>query len=185
MSDTAIEDVTDEKPKKKSKALLFGLVGAVVLGGVSFYGVYSGMIPLPFGEEKPEMAAHGADGKDSRHGDENAQDGAAAHVSDPSFTPGAFVAMEPMVISLSEQANARHLRLILSIEVEPGQEETVASVTPRINDVLNTFLRAVDEGDIESPRAMVRLRAQMLRRVQLVTPKGAVRDVLIQEFVLN
>ena len=56
---------------------------------------------------------------------------------------------------------------------------------PRINDVLNVYLRAVDERDFEVPRAMVRLRAQMLRRVQLVTPPGAVRDVLIQEFVLN
>jgi hypothetical protein len=32
---------------------------------------------------------------------------------------------------------------------------------------------------------MLRLRAQMLRRVQLVAPAGTVRDVLIQEFVLN
>jgi len=31
---------------------------------------------------------------------------------------------------------------------------------------------------------MERLRAQMLRRVKLVTPEGAVRDLLIQEFVL-
>jgi len=32
---------------------------------------------------------------------------------------------------------------------------------------------------------MERLRAQMLRRVQLVAPPQSVRDVLIQDFVLN
>ena len=32
---------------------------------------------------------------------------------------------------------------------------------------------------------LVRLRAQMLRRVQMVTGEGRVRDLLITEFVLN
>jgi flagellar FliL protein len=32
---------------------------------------------------------------------------------------------------------------------------------------------------------MARLRAQMLRRIQVVTGEGRVRDLLITEFVLN
>ena len=65
----------------------------------------------------------------------------------------------------------------LSIEVAPESLNDVTTMTPRILDVLNTFLRAVDERDFELPRGMLRLRAQMLRRVQLVTPQGVVRDV--------
>ena len=53
--DPAVEDA-EEPPKKKSKAMLFGLIGAVLLGGGTFYGVYSGMIPLPFGEDPPISA---------------------------------------------------------------------------------------------------------------------------------
>ena len=75
--------------------------------------------------------------------------------------------------------------LLAHIQVEPGREADVTGVTPRIVDVLNTYLRAVDERDLEIPRSMLRLRAQMLRRVRLVSPPGAVRDVLIQQFVLN
>jgi flagellar FliL protein len=56
---------------------------------------------------------------------------------------------------------------------------------PRILDVLNTYLRAVDVRDLEQPAAIARLRAQMLRRIQVVTGEGRVRDLLITEFILN
>ena len=56
---------------------------------------------------------------------------------------------------------------------------------PRILDVLNTYLRAVEVRDLEEPAALVRLRAQMLRRVQVVTGEGRVRDLLVTEFVMN
>lgn len=56
---------------------------------------------------------------------------------------------------------------------------------PRIADVLNTYLRAVEVRDLEAPAATVWLRAQMLRRIQVVAGEGRVRDLLITEFVLN
>ena len=56
---------------------------------------------------------------------------------------------------------------------------------PRVLDVLNTYLRAVEVRDLEEPAALARLRAQMLRRVQVVTGEGRVRDLLVTEFVLN
>ncbi len=174
------EEAGEKKKKKKSKAMLIGLVGALLLGGASFYGVYSGMIPLPFGGAEPE-AAHGPAA--DAHADGAQEHGEVAAAA--RYTPAAFVAMEPLVISLGATARSRHLQVTLSIEVEPGTESEVTAVTPRINDVLNTYLRAVDEREFEVPRAMLRLRAQMLRRVRLVTPPGAVRDVLIQQFVLN
>jgi len=54
-----------------------------------------------------------------------------------------------------------------------------------ILDVLNTYLRAVELRDVENPAAMTRLRAQMLRRVNIVTGEGRVNDLLITEFVLK
>ena len=93
--------------------------------------------------------------------------------------------LRELIISLGPNSQAKHLKLVMTIEVTNEAEEQVAALAPRIRDVLNTFLRAVDERDFEVPRAMARLRGQMLRRVQLVTPPGAVRDLLIQDFVLN
>ena len=95
------------------------------------------------------------------------------------------MALDEIIIALGAEARAKHLLATFVVEVEPGQEASVEALKPRIIDVLNVYLRAVETRDLESPRAMSRLRAQMLRRVQLVTPEGSVRDVLIQQFVLN
>ena len=164
--DMAGEDAT---PKKRSRSLVLALVLALVLGGGGFYGVFSGLVPLPGG--------HGGDDHHAGAGD--------AHAPEIPYSQPAFVPLEPFIISLSETAAAKHLKVSLTVEVAPGTEEAVAAVVPRINDVLNTYLRAVDERDLEVPRAMTRLRAHMLRRVRLVTPPDAVRDLLFQEFVLN
>ena len=185
MSDdpNAAEADDEEPPKKKSKAILFGLIGAVLLGGGAFYGVYSGMIPLPFGSE-PEMAEGEGKGEAQDHAAEHDVD-ADEYAERPEAGPTAFVPLDEMIISLGPNATAKHLKVRVSIEVDPEAQESVVAVVPRVMDVLNTYLRAVDEREFEVPHSMMRVRAQMLRRVQLVTPRDSVRDVLVQEFVLN
>lgn len=174
MTDVPDPAAEDAPPKKKSKALLFGLIGAVVLGGGAFYGVYSGLVPLPFGGEDNVAAKE----KNEAASEED-------HYSNPATLAATFVPLEEMVISLGPDSVAKHLQVKVSIEVEPGTEVDVQTISPRIVDVLNTYLRAIDSKDLENPRSMTRMRAQMLRRVRLVAPQGAVRDVLIQQFVLN
>lgn len=172
----------EEPPKKKSKALLFGLIGAVLLGGGTFFGVFSGMIPLPFGGEPAESEEMAETGKPAMAGKEKGAEAGADYVERPQ---AAFVQLDDLVISLGPDSRARHLKMVLAVEVAPEAEQDVTAVKPRIVDVLNTYLRAIDEREIEAPRAMMRIRAQMLRRVQLVAPQDSVRDLLIQEFVLN
>lgn len=89
------------------------------------------------------------------------------------------------MISLPPGASARHLRFTGQLEVEPPHEKEVAGLTPRVVDTLNTYLRAVEVRDLENPAALQRLRAQMLRRVQVVVGEGRVRDLLVTEFILN
>ena len=67
----------------------------------------------------------------------------------------------------------------------PSYEREVVHLMPRVLDVLNGYLRAVETRELQDTSALVRLRAQMLRRVQIVTGEGRVRDLLVTEFVLN
>ena len=67
----------------------------------------------------------------------------------------------------------------------PKYAAEVTLLLPRIVDVMNGYLRALDPKVMEDPAALVRIRAQMLRRIQIVTGEGRVRDLLITEFVLN
>jgi len=61
----------------------------------------------------------------------------------------------------------------------------VTNLLPRVLDVLNSYLRVIDMQELNDPRALVRLRAQLLRRVQIVTGDVLVRDLLVTEFVVN
>lgn len=152
----------DEAPKKHSKMpLIIGLVLLLLLGGGGFYAVYSGMILAP-----SEQMQQGGQKK-------------------PDALPDiAFIALDPLVISI-RGGTSRHLRFTGQLEVESFYAKDVELLKPRIVDVLNGYLRAVDVRDLEDQTTLVRLRAQMLRRIQLVTGEGRVRDLLIMEFVLN
>ena len=81
--------------------------------------------------------------------------------------------------STPEEALAFYVRRFENLAAE------VTLLMPRVLDVLNSYLRAVDPASFDDPGAMTRLRAQMLRRIQIVTGEGRVRDLLITEFVLN
>lgn len=154
----------EEAPPKKSgkKGLIIGIVLALILGGGGFFAVYSGLL-LGAGDDHTEVAP------------------------DPvvNLAPVAFVPLEPLVISLGRMSENRHLRFRAELEVDPKYEDDVSKLIPRVMDVLNSYLRAVSVSDLEDPAALVSLRAQMLRRVQLVTGEGRVRDLLVMEFVLN
>lgn len=149
------------KPRKRSRlGLIIALVLAAVLGGGGFFATYSGLL-FGGGAEK-------ADGAD------------AAPLPEIAFVP-----VDPLTITLGNGGSARHLRMASQLEVSPAHSAEVALLMPRILDVMNGYLRAVALRELEDPTALVRLRAQMLRRIQIVSGEGRVRDLLITEFVLN
>jgi flagellar FliL protein len=151
----------DVAVKKRSKMpMILGLVLALLLGGAGFYATWSGMI---FGDSAKEVAA-----------------GEISPLPDIAFVP-----VEPLLISLGSGEADRHLRFTSQIEVAAPHAEEVTLLLPRIVDVMNGYLRAIDTRQFDDPAAMMRMRAQMLRRIQIVTGEGRVRDLLVTEFVLN
>jgi len=183
----------DDAPKKKggSAMLLISIVVALLLGGGAGAAIFFGVVPIGGGEKSDHGESHGGSGAAATddHGGSKKGRGAKGasktsyHVDHAGDV--AFVTLDPLIISLGPEASARHLKLTISLETSTDATEGVEVMTPRILDVLNTYLRAVEVRDLEDPSAMARLRAQMTRRVQMVTPPESVRDVLILEFVLN
>ncbi|MCZ4352887.1 flagellar basal body-associated FliL family protein [Roseovarius aestuarii] len=161
--------IEGEAPKKSSKLpMIIGLTLALAGGGGGFYAAYSGLIP-GFGARAVEEESLVAE----THG-----------------TPGempevAYVPIEPMVISVGNGATGKHLRFRAQLEVSPVYQREVERLMPRVVDVLNTYLRALELADLADSTALVRLRSQMLRRIQIVTGGERVNDLLIMEFVLN
>lgn len=180
------------KKKKSKKPILIGLLLALIFGGGGFYAVYSGMILAPSvaSGASTEAVAVASEGGAAHGGAPAVSGGGEAKGGGPMINPSpmpdiAFVPVEPLVISLGAASDSRHLLFTSQLEVNASHAEEVTLLLPRILDVLNGYLRAVAVSELEDPTALVRLRAQMLRRIQIVSGEGRVRDLLITEFVLN
>ena len=155
------ETPLEAEPKRKSKLpLLIGLVLALLLGGGGFFATYSGMI---FG----------------------AGDHAEAAQPEIKLPDIAFVPVEPVMISLGAAAENRRLRMVSQLEVANAHTAEVTLLMPRVLDVINTYLRAVEVRQLEDPAALTLIRSHLLRRIQLVTGEGRVNDLLITEFIVN
>jgi len=153
----------EEAPKKKGKMpLILGVVLAILFGGGGFYAAQSGLI---LGDKPKE------------------EDVADSKV--PDLPDISFLELDPLIVSLGPDSVNSHLRFRAHLEVEGGQSENVAKVVPRIVDVLNSYLRSVSVAELEDPRALISLRDQMLRRIQIVTGPDRVNDLLVMEFVVN
>jgi flagellar FliL protein len=163
MSDaTGIEPIDGTAPARGAGgSLALGVIAALAFGGAGFYAVYGGYL-------NSEVVG-------------SAEPGLATAVLDDV----AFVAMAPITISLPPGGAARHLRFVGQMEVDPGRVEDVTLLMPRVMDALNTYLRAVEVRDLERPASVIFLRGQMLRRIEVVTGGGMVRDLLITEFILR
>lgn len=151
----ATADGVEENTGKSRKGLVLGLVLALVGGGGAF-SVTSGMLSL--GGDSPVL------------------------MTEKDF---AFVPLEQMTIPLMVSGEQRFLRFRGQLEVAAEKQAHVESMLPRVVDVLNTYLRSLSLADVEDPTALLALRAQMRRRIDLVVGGDAVHDLLVMEFLVN
>lgn len=162
------ETVPTPESKSFRRPLLLGLILAFLGAGAGFYAVWGGLVPLG---AYPGSAAKGVAAAETASG----------------FTTSdlAFVPVAPVIVSVGQGALRSHLRFSAELEVQAAHKSDVEKLMPRIVDVTNTYLRALKLADLEDGQALLRLRAQLLRRIQVVTGEGRINDLLIMEFVLN
>lgn len=155
---------TEDAPKKASKLpLILGLVLAIAGGAGGFMAVQMGLLG----------------GGGDAHAEESHED-----VPEPDpLVPASFVELTPLTIAIPGLKNGTHLRFSAQLEVPPNYEDEVRAITPRIVDVLNGYLRAVDVEVLEDPAGLITVRSQMLHRVRIVAGEGRINDLLIMEFV--
>lgn len=165
MTDAAVpEEII--APKRSKMPMILGFVLAVAGGGGGYFAAQNGLIPGLGHEPVTEDPAK------------------EMHVPD-SLPDVAFLPMDPMVISIGEGAQRSHVRFAAQLEVPSAYQDEVGFLLPRVVNVLNSYLRALELKDFEAPAALPKLRGQMLRRVQLVVGEGRVNDILVMEFIVN
>ncbi|MFA8387459.1 MAG: flagellar basal body-associated FliL family protein [Pelagibaca sp.] len=160
----APETDSSESTQKSSKLVLIlsvvlGLAGA----GLGFFALTNGLVPL---------GQAGSDQAKTQHASTVAPD-------------VAFVEIPPLIVTLPPGSRNEHLRFTGLIEVPAGYEEEVLFLMPRIQDVLNGYLRALTIEDIEGAGALFRIRLQLFRRIVMVVGLGKANSLLVTEFILN
>src|SRR5690606_795480 len=106
-------------------------------GGAGFHAVYSGLI---LGDSHPLDAPQTA----------------GMEMPDTGFVP-----IEPILVPLAVENGLRNLRFRAQLEVPKPYLADVEALLPRVVDVLNGYLRAIEPTDITGATALVRLRGQM------------------------
>lgn len=163
MADTTAIESTEKK--KSAKSLIFiSLVLALVGAGGGFYVTYEQLI---LSDDK-EMSG--------------TSEKPTSNVQLPDDL--GFVALDPLIVSLGQNTDL-NLRFRAQLEIREDHRAEVEKLLPRIMDVLNSYLRAVDVKDIQEVSSLIRLRSQMLRRIQVVAGVDRIQDLLVMEFVVN
>ncbi|TFL18442.1 flagellar basal body-associated FliL family protein [Jannaschia formosa] len=162
MADNAADG--EEGKEKKGGLGLLGWGAAVILalalGGGGFYATYSGLL----GGAAPAPADLAAD-----------------------MVPAVptFLELDPLMITVGGEGSLRQLRFRAFLQLsDPAGAAQVAALQPRILDIFATYLRALGLETLENPAALLRIRAQLLRRLQLLAGPDAVSDLLIVDFVI-
>lgn len=155
----ATADAAEEPQKGSKKGLIIGLVLALVGGGAGFFVTSSGLLGGGGPEKPAEKSAASAD--------------------------VVFLPIDPITVAIGSPSEGRFLRFHAQLEVPAAYEPEVSKLLPRIVDVLNTYLRSVTMADVENPAALLTLRAQLRRRLDLVVGGDKINDLLVMEFVVN
>lgn len=167
MTDATVDDEEIEEKKPSKLPLIIGVVLALAGGGGGFFATQSGLL--------------GGGGEEAAAEEEKAED--APETAD--LPKVAYVEVPQVTISLKPSGAVGHLRFRASLEVPPEYVDDVTGILPRVQDVMNSYLRALEPEDFEKSAALVRIRSQLLRRIKLVAGEGRVTDLLVLEFVLN
>jgi flagellar protein FliL len=145
-------------------------------------------------------AAEGEAPKDDGHGDTKKADKGGGHGGkgggepDPALgkiTEGpdgvTFYTLPDMVVNI-QTADGRpaYLKLRLTLELEDAHlADQLMAEMPRLQDMFQGFLRELRTEDLNGSAGNFQLRAEILRRVNLILAPGKAEAVLIEEMLVN
>ncbi len=187
-------------PKKKKLPLLFIIIPAALLvlgggGGAAFFL----MKPKPPAEGAAE--GHGKSDKSDKKGGHGKSDkkGGGGHGgggSEPDPNAGVisegpdgvtFYTLPDLVTNIqTTEGRTAVLKLKLTLEMHDAHlAETLQADGPRMRDMFQSFLSELTTEDLAGSQGQFQLRAEILRRVNLIAAPGKVDAVLVEEMLVH
>jgi flagellar FliL protein len=193
---SAAEGEDGAAPKKKKLPLLFIVIPAalVVLGG-------GGGAAFFLMQPKPAAAEDGGHGAEKKGGhDKKAEKKGGGHGA-PADGPAdaslgviaegpdgvTFFTLPDMVVNIqAPDGRPTFLKLKLTLETRDAHvAEQLQAEMPRMQDMFQGFLRELRPEDLAGSAGSFQLRAEILRRVNLIAAPGKVDAVLIEEMLVQ
>lgn len=99
----------------------------------------------------------------------------------------AFFDIPDIIVNLqTPDTTQAYLKLSVSLELEKAELKTaIEPVLPRVIDQFQSYLRELRVEDVRGSAGVMRLKEELLRRVNLAVAPTPVRDVLLKEMIVQ
>lgn len=184
----------EAKPKKKFPMLIVIIAAAVLVlggGGAAAYFLFLAPKHPPVPADAAKDAAKKGEKKDKKKDDKKE----GADKVDPKTQPttadgpnGTTYFTLPDTIANIQSADGHASYLKLKLTFECPDDDTVDALNenmPRINDVLQGFIRELRPEDLAGSEGNYQLRLEILRRINLVIAPHSVSAVLIENMIVT
>jgi flagellar FliL protein len=158
-------EATAETPKAKGKRKLILLAGiplVLALAGAALW--FGGVLPHLLGMDKPNGHAEEA------------------------VVPPSYVDLPEMVANLNSGKSSRpsYVKLTARIEVpRPDDVIKVKAAMPRLQDLMQTYLREMRPEELRGSAGTYRLREELLVRANAAVAPAKVSDVLFTQMIVQ
>ena len=160
-------DETAEAPAKKAggkkKLILIAIPVVLLLTGAGLW--FSGILPHVLGMDKHE---------------EHAEEAAKA-------VPPSYIDIPEMVANLNSNTHKpSYVKLAARVEVpKPEDAEKVRAALPRLQDMMQTYLREMRPEELRGSAGTYRLREELLVRANAAVAPAKVSDVLFTQMLIQ
>ena len=166
---TASEDGTPAAAASKKKRLFIGIgVGVMLLIGGGSGAYFTGLFG---GTETPSAAEAGT---------------ADAAAQPTSVKPTLWSAPDLVVTLNTGERKSRYLKLRTTLELASADDVAkMEAFTPRLIDYCQIYLRELRPDELRGSAAIVRLREELLRRVNLAVAPVSVRNIYFTDIFIE
>jgi flagellar FliL protein len=116
-----------------------------------------------------------------------AETGHGAPASELPSEHAAFFDVPDIIVNIqTADSSPAYLKLAVSLELDNAEARAaIEPVMPRVVDQFQTYLRELRVDDVRGSMGVMRLKEELLRRVNLAAAPTPVRDVLLKEMIVQ
>lgn len=182
MADEELEEGLEEeeeeggegKKKGKGKLIIILVVALLVLGGGGF-AAYKFLF-----SSAPEEPAATADAEGGAEGAAKGQEGKAEEEGKQVYP------LDPFIVNLADPVGNRYLKVKVALQLDSAMLLTeVEAKIPQIRDGFLILLSSKSHSQISTTEGKLKLRSELLHRVNQVLKKGRVTTLFFTEFVVQ